>query len=69
MVEVDANSVILRIAVEEHTELQQWVRAVFNAGDHAARGERRLFNITMEILGVLVEAEFTELMKLFQMHE
>lgn len=69
LVEVDADSVILRIAVEEHAELQQGVRAVFNAGDHASRGECRLFNIAMEILGVLVEAEFTELLKLYQMDE
>lgn len=36
LVQVYADPVILRIAVEEHPELEEGVWAVFDPGDHAA---------------------------------
>lgn len=57
---------ILSVAVEEHTELEEWVRAIFNSRNHTARGEGSLFDVTMVVLRVLVEdkaAKFVHLQK------
>ena len=54
LVQVDANAVVLRVAVGEHAELQQRIRTVFDTGHHAARGECCLLHVAVEVLGVLV---------------
>ena len=64
LVQIDADTVILRIAVEEHAELEEWVRGILNTGDHAARGECGLFYVTVIILRVLVEHKTAELVHL-----
>jgi len=55
---------ILRITIEEHAELQKRIWAVLNAGYHTARGESSLFDITVVILGILVQYEFSEFLQL-----
>lgn len=37
--QVHTDPVVLRIAVEEHSELQQWIGTVLYPRDHAARRE------------------------------
>lgn len=61
LVQIDTDAVILGIAVEEHAELQQWVRAILDARYHASRGECRLLDVPVIILWVLVEDEVSEL--------
>jgi hypothetical protein len=55
---------VLGVPVEEHAELQKGVGAVFDAGDHATRGERGLLNVAVEVFRVLVENELAEFMQL-----
>lgn len=62
--QIDTDPMILRIAVEEHTELKERVRTVFDAWDHASRRKRRLFDISVEVLWVPVQDEFAEFMQL-----
>ena len=50
---------ILSIAIEEHAELKKWVGTVLDTWNHAARREGGLLNITVVVLGVLVENQFT----------
>jgi len=57
--------VVLRVAVEEHAELEERVGTVFDAGDHAARGEGGLLDVAVEVLRVLVQDEFAEFVELF----
>ena len=64
LVKIDADAMILSIAVEEHAELEERIWAVFNTWYHAARRKGGLFNIAMEVLGVLVEDEATKLVHL-----
>lgn len=54
--QIDPNTVILDITVEEHAELQERIGTILDSGNHASRREGRLFNIAMEILRVLVES-------------
>lgn len=65
--EVDANAVILGIAVEEHAELQKRVRAVLNTGYHGARREGSLLDVAMEVLWVLVQDQAAELVHLYRL--
>ena len=34
LMQVYADAVVLRVAVEEHSELEEWIRRVFDAGNH-----------------------------------
>src|SRR4051812_31478948 len=65
--QIDSDPVVLRVAVEEHAKLQKRIWGVFNAGNHASRGEGGLFHVSMEILRVLVEHKAAKLLhwKLF----
>lgn len=60
LVQIDADAVVLRIAVEEHAELEEGVGRVFDAGDHAAGRESGLFDVAVEVLRVLVEHQAAE---------
>lgn len=64
LVQVDADAVVLRVSVEEHTKLQQRIRTVFDTGDHAAGRECCLLDISVEILGILVQDHAAEVMHL-----
>lgn len=64
LVQIDANAMILGVAIEEHAELKQRVWRVFDARDHAPWGECGLFNITVIIFGVSVENQAAKLMHL-----
>ncbi len=64
LVKVDANAMVLSVAIEEHTELEQRVWRVFDSRDHASRGESGLFNIPMIVFGISVQDEATKLMHL-----
>jgi len=64
LVQIDANAVVLGVSVKEHTELQQRIRTVFDTWHHAARRECCLFNISVEVLGVLVQHHAAEVMHL-----
>ena len=66
LVQIDTDTVILRVAVEEHAELEKRVRRVLNTGDQAARGECGLFYVTVIILRILVEHKAAELVHLRQ---
>ena len=57
LVHIGANAMVLRITVEKHAELQERIRAVFDAWDHTAGGEGRLLNIAVVILWVLVQGK------------
>lgn len=63
--QIDSNPVVLGVSVEEHAELKQRVRAVFDARDHASRRERGLFDVTVEIFGVFVQRELAKPLQLF----
>ena len=60
LVQIDADTVILGIAVEEHAELKQWVRAIFDARYHASRRECRLLDVAVIVLRILVEDQVSE---------
>lgn len=60
LVQVDADAVVLRVAVEEHAELEEWVRRVFNTGDHGAGGKGGLLDVAVVVFWVLVQDEFAE---------
>jgi len=64
LVEVDPDTMVLSVAIEEHTELEQRVWRVFDARDHASRGESGLFNIPMIVFGIFVQNEATKFMHL-----
>jgi len=60
-VQVDTDTVVLGIAVEEHAELQQRVGRVLNTRNHGAWREGGLFDIAVVVLRVLVEHQAAEL--------
>ena len=62
LVQVDANAVVLSVSIEKHAELEQWVWAFLDTGHHATGRECSLLDIAMEVLGVLVQDQFAELM-------
>lgn len=64
LVQVDADSVVLRIAVEEHAKLQKRIGAVLDARNHAAWRTGRLLYIPVEVLGVFVQDQLAELVQL-----
>ena len=64
LVEVDANAVILCVAVEEHAELEERIRGIFNAGYHTAWTERCLLDIAMVIFRVFVEHQTAKIVHL-----
>ena len=64
LVQIDTDAVILRIAIEEHAELEERVRRVLDTRDHAARGKGGLFYITVIVLRILVEHKAAELVHL-----
>lgn len=64
LVQIDADAVILRVAIEEHTELEERVRRVLDPRDQAARGKGGLFHITVKILRILVEHKAAKLVHL-----
>jgi len=61
LVQIDTDTVVLSIAIEEHAELKQWVRAVFDTRDHAAWRERGLLDVAVEVFRVLVQYQLVEL--------
>jgi hypothetical protein len=44
--------------------LEERFRTVFDAGDHAARGEGGLLDVAVEVFWVLVQDEFAEFVEL-----
>ena len=52
---------VLRITVEKHAELQERIRAVFDAWNHAAGGEGRLLNVAVVILWILVQGQLPKI--------
>lgn len=64
LMQIHAETVVLRVAVKEGSKLQQHVWAVFNAGDHAAGGKRSLLDIAVVVLRVFVKDEFAEFVHL-----
>jgi hypothetical protein len=62
LVQVHADAVVLRVSVEEHAELEQGIGRVANTGHHASGGERRLLDVAVEVLRVLVKHKTTEFM-------
>ena len=66
LVQIDADAVILRIAVEEHAELEEWVRGVLNTWDQAARGKCGLLYVAVIILRVLVKYKAAKFVHLKQ---
>lgn len=65
--QVNANAVVLRVAVEEHPELEEGVRTVFDSGDHASWREGCLLDISVVIFGVFVEVQLAESVQLPQL--
>ena len=59
-----AQAVILGITIEEHAELQEWIWAIFDAWYHRAWREGGLFDIAVEVLWVLGEAQLAKLLHL-----
>ena len=64
LVKINADAMILSIAVEEHAELEERVWTVLDTWHHAAGRKGGLFDIAMEILRVLIEDEATEFVHL-----
>lgn len=64
LVQVHADAVILRVAVEKHAELEEWVGRVLDARDHTAGGKGGLFYVAVVVLWVFVEHQAAELMHL-----
>ncbi len=64
LVVVRADTMKLRISIEEHAELQKRIRAVLNTWNHGTRREGSLIDISVIILGILVNVEFAELLEL-----
>lgn len=64
LVEIDTDSMILCVAVEEHAKLKERIGTVFDAGNHTARRECGLFNVSVEILRVPVKNEFAKFVQL-----
>ena len=62
LVQVDADAVVLRVAVEEHAELQERVGGVLDTRDHGAGREGGLLDVAVVVLGVLVEDQAAELL-------
>lgn len=60
LVEVDTETVVLGIAVEECSELEEHVWGGFDSGDHATGREGKLFDVPVVILGVLVQHELSK---------
>ena len=60
LMQIDTDTVILGITVEEHAKLEQRVRAILDARYHASRGECRLLDVAMVVLWVLVEDKIPE---------
>lgn len=60
-------AMILGVAIEEHPELQERVRAVLYAWDHRSRRESRLIDVTMVVLRVLVKVELAKFLHLLSM--
>lgn len=66
LVQIHTDAVVLRIAVEEHAELEECVGGVLDTWDHTAGGKGGLFYITVIVLRVLVEHQAAELVHLRQ---
>ena len=60
LVQVDTDTMILSVSVEEHAELEEGIGGVFYAWDHAARGEGGLLDVSMIVLWVFIEHEPTK---------
>jgi hypothetical protein len=54
----------LCITVEEGPKLKKRIRTVLDTGDHAARRECSLFNISVEVLGIAVQDQLPKLLQL-----
>jgi hypothetical protein len=59
-----AETMVLRIAVEEHAELQERVWTVLDARHHSSRGEGGLLDVAVEVFRVLGQAELAEFLHL-----
>ena len=64
LVQVDADAVVLRVAVEEHAELEQRVGRVFDSRDHGAWGKGGLLNVAVVVFRVFVEDQAAEVVHL-----
>ena len=64
LVVVRADTMKLRVTVEEHAELQERIRAVLNTWDHGTRREGSLIDISVIVFGILGDVEFAELLEL-----
>jgi hypothetical protein len=62
--QIDTNPVILCITVEEHAELQQGIGAILDSRHHASWREGGLFDVPVEVLGVLVQDQLSKFMQL-----
>lgn len=60
LMQVDANTMVLGIAVEEHAELEQRIWRILDAWHHASRRKGGLLDITVEVFRVLVQNEPAE---------
>jgi hypothetical protein len=59
-----SKTMILGVAVEEHAELEQWVRTVLDSRNHGAWREGGLITVAMMVLWILVDGELSELAQL-----
>jgi len=64
LMQVDTNSVVLSITVKEHAELQERIRAVLDSRNHTPWREGCLLDVSMEILRIFVQSQFSKLTQL-----
>lgn len=62
---VDTDTVELCVSIEEHAELQQWIRAVFDTWYHGTWREGSLVDISVVVLRILGHMQFAELLQLY----
>jgi len=60
---VRSETVSVSIGVREETTLKHLIKRRFNTWDQVARSESRLLSLSMVVLGVTVENQFTNLLK------
>ena len=64
LVQINTDAVVLRVAVEEHAELKEWVGRILDTWHQAARGKSGLFYVAVIVLRVFVQHETAELVHL-----
>lgn len=63
VMQVYADAVILCISIEEHAELEQWVRGVLNTRYHTAWRKGGLFYVSVKILRVFIQHKLAKLLR------